>query len=74
MPSTDGKLAPFYFLVVFWGAKHREYFVDYCLSGLLAPGNIPALDRPARPVTACIDFASDVARDGFEDLLKQWTW
>lgn len=37
-------------------------------------GNIPALDRPARPVTACIDFASDVARDGFEDLLKQWTW
>ena len=45
MPSTDGKLAPFYFLVVFWGAKHREFFIDYCLSGLLAPGNIPALEN-----------------------------
>lgn len=34
---------PFYFLVVFWGAKHRGYFVDYCLASMLAPGNIPAL-------------------------------
>jgi len=34
---------PFYFLVVFWGAKHRGYFVDYCLASMLAPGNVPAL-------------------------------
>ena len=47
MLSTDGKLAPFYFLVVFWGPEHRGYFVDYCLSGLLAPGNIPALENKA---------------------------
>ena len=37
-------------------------------------GNLPALDRPARPVTVCTDFASDLARQRFEDLLKQWTW
>lgn len=37
-------------------------------------GNIPALDRPARPVTVCSDFASNFARQRFEDLLKEWTW
>lgn len=34
---------PVYFAVVFWGARFREYFLDYCLAGLLAPGNIPTL-------------------------------
>jgi inosine-uridine nucleoside N-ribohydrolase len=37
-------------------------------------GNIPALDRPARAVTVCTDFASDFARQQFEDVLKKWTW
>lgn len=37
-------------------------------------GNIPALDRPARPVTVCTDFAGDFDRQQFEDLLKEWTW
>jgi hypothetical protein len=34
---------PFHFIVVVWGARFRNYFLDYCLSSLLAPGNIPAL-------------------------------
>ncbi len=37
-------------------------------------GNIPALGVPARPVTVCTDFASERARQGFEDFLKKWTW
>jgi hypothetical protein len=48
MTSTQDaltKLRPFYFSVVFWGETHRNYFRDLLLSSLLAPGNIPALDR-----------------------------
>ena len=37
-------------------------------------GNIPNVDRSARPVTACVDFAGDRGRAGFEDFLKRWTW
>ncbi len=39
---------PFYFMVVLWGERFRDYFLDYCLPSLLAPGNIPALDRGRR--------------------------
>ncbi|MCA9471204.1 MAG: hypothetical protein MRJ96_11730 [Nitrospirales bacterium] len=38
-------MRPFYFGVVFWGEEFRSYFLDYCLSSLLAPGNIPALEN-----------------------------
>jgi hypothetical protein len=34
---------PFYFIVVLWGARFREYFLNYCAASLLAPGNLPAL-------------------------------
>jgi len=37
-------------------------------------GNIPNLDRPSRPVTACVDFAGGEARQEFEAILKQYTW
>lgn len=36
---------PFYFFVVLWGERFRDYFLEYCLPSLLAPGNIPALNR-----------------------------
>ncbi len=36
-------LRPFYFYVVFWGDKFRNYFLDLCLPSLLSPDNIPAL-------------------------------
>ena len=42
------------------------------LSGV--DGNIPNLDSPARPVTACLDFASASAREKFEAVLKKYTW
>jgi hypothetical protein len=40
----------FYFIVVMWGAKYRDYFLEYCLPTLLAPGNLPALatKRPSK--------------------------
>jgi hypothetical protein len=34
---------PFYFIVVLWGERFREYFLEYCLPSLLAPGNLPSL-------------------------------
>lgn len=37
-------------------------------------GNLPALDQPALPVMACIDFAGRSAREAFEGFLKRWTW
>ena len=33
----------FYFIIVMWGAKYRDYFLEYCLPTLLSPGNLPAL-------------------------------
>jgi hypothetical protein len=41
---------PFYFVVVVWGDLFCNYFLQYCVPSLLAPGNIPALDgvRPAK--------------------------
>jgi hypothetical protein len=35
---------PFYFMIPFWGAAYREYFVDMCLPSLLAPHNFPILN------------------------------
>src|SRR5882762_8247052 len=29
------------FVVVFWGAKYRDFFIQFCLPSLLAPHNIP---------------------------------
>ena len=38
----------YYFIVVCWGERYRNYFLDYCLPSLLAPGNIPALENKAK--------------------------
>ncbi len=41
---------PFHFMIVLWGERFRNYFLEYCLPSLLAPGNIPALatSRPSK--------------------------
>jgi len=39
---------PFYFIVVLWGERFRNYFLDYCLASALSPGNIPALRKSRR--------------------------
>jgi hypothetical protein len=42
--SVSPGLRPFYFIVVLWGERFRDYFLDFCLPSLLSPNNIPALD------------------------------
>jgi hypothetical protein len=40
----DGALdRPFYFIVVLWGERFRDYFLEYCVPSMLSPGNLPAL-------------------------------
>ena len=39
---------PYYFIVVFWGEQHRNFFVNYSLASLLSENNIPALERDDR--------------------------
>ncbi len=34
---------PFYFIIVLWGERFRDYFLRYCVPSLLAPGNLPSL-------------------------------
>jgi hypothetical protein len=36
-------MRPFCFMIQFWGRRYRDYFVNYCLPSLLAPGNLPLL-------------------------------
>lgn len=39
---------PFYFMVVLWGERFRDYFLDFCLASALSPDNIPALRTSPR--------------------------
>lgn len=41
--SAASLARPFYFMVPFWGARYRAYFVDRLLPALLAPNNLPLL-------------------------------
>jgi hypothetical protein len=56
-PARAGEKA-FYFIVVLWGERYREYFLQYCLPSLLAPDNIPAL-APGRRSRFLIATISD---------------
>ena len=35
---------PFCLMLLFWGQRYRDYFVDLCLPSLLAPNNLPLLN------------------------------
>jgi hypothetical protein len=49
MPSSSDELdRAFYFIVVLWGERFRDYFLEYCLPSLLSAGNIPSLNTAAR--------------------------
>ena len=59
MTTTPG---PFYFIVVFWGKEHREYFLRFLVPSLLSTGNLPSLP-PALPhrfliATTSLDWAA----------------
>ncbi len=34
---------PFYFIIVLWGERFCDYFLEYCVPSMLSPGNLPAL-------------------------------
>jgi hypothetical protein len=36
-------IRPFHFMMMFWGARYRDYFVDLFLPSMLAPKNLPLL-------------------------------
>ena len=46
--SSDVLDRAFYFIVVLWGGRFRQYFLEFCLASLLSPGNIPALRTSRR--------------------------
>src|SRR5271155_5483826 len=56
MPTETERemLRPFYLVLVVWGEQYRNYFLDFCLPSLLAPGNIPTLaaKRPTKYLIA----------------------
>ncbi len=59
----DGVLdRPFYFIVVLWGERFRDYFLEYCVPSMLSPGNLPALStrRPSKILiaTTAADWAA----------------
>ena len=40
---SDNQIRPFDFIMLFWGQRYREYFIELCLPSLLAPQNLPLL-------------------------------
>lgn len=46
--EIDALVKPFYFIVVLWGERYLNYFLDYCVPSLLAPDNIPVLRTERR--------------------------
>jgi hypothetical protein len=46
--SPDVLDRAFYFIVVLWGERFRDYFLKFCLASALSPGNIPALNTSPR--------------------------
>src|SRR5580698_6044031 len=43
MQAQPGLQRPFYFIIVLWGERFRDYFLRYCIPSLLSPGNLPSL-------------------------------
>jgi hypothetical protein len=68
---------PFYFICVLWGERFREYFVEYCLPSLLAPGNLPALSTrsPSKLLIATLpeDWAALEATAVFQAVARYLT-
>src|SRR5438067_12634743 len=52
---------PFYFIVVLWGERFRNYFLDLGLPTLLSPGNLPALKTDPRSKFVICSPAEDWA-------------
>jgi hypothetical protein len=77
MPTENATVPlarPFYFVVVLWGARFRNYFLEYCLASLLSSGNIPALKTATRSkfliATRPEDWAAMSATRIFDELKR----
>lgn len=73
--SARGGLRPFYFVVVFWGERFRNYLVDFCLPSLLSPRNIPVLPPGGRDKFVFCTTAEDwrvLADTKIFGLLKEY--
>lgn len=46
-------MRPFHFITVFWGARFTDYFAEFALPSLLAPGNLPSLKTSSKLLIAC---------------------
>ncbi len=71
----DGALdRPFYFIMVLWGERFREYFLEYCLPSLLSPHNLPVLStrQPSKILiaTTATDWAVIEASPIFHQMLR----
>ena len=65
---------PFYFILVLWGERFRNYFLDLCLPTLLSPRNLPSLaTRPRSKFLFCTppdDWAAISASPIFQLLAR----
>lgn len=52
-PCDPADLRPFYFMIVLWGRRFREYFLEMCLPAMLSPNNIPALRNKGNKFLIC---------------------
>lgn len=53
---------PFHFITVFWGSRFTDYFAEFALPSLLAPGNLPSLKSRAKLLIACYSEDADAIR------------
>jgi hypothetical protein len=62
---------PFYFVVVLWGERFRNYLLEYCLPSLLAPGNFPSLSTRRRSKLLIATTSADWAAMQASAVLRE---
>lgn len=53
MTTAQNNKTPYYFFVVVWGEQFVNYLLNYCIPSLLAPNNIPALEKRSNKFILC---------------------
>ena len=68
-------LRPFYFIVVVWGSTYTDLLLNFCITSLLAPGNIPALLNRGKNkflVVTTLDDWERMNRSPILEVLKKY--
>jgi hypothetical protein len=75
--SQQGQIRTVEFVIVFWGAKYRRFFTQFCLPSLLAPNNLPIFSRLDAPgfrgrliISSTREDYDETRRDPLFDLLS----